>query len=156
VGVRLVPPAIRFMLDLECRNAQERTALEKLSKNPIKWLARRMYENYLLEPRAIAEVLATLDTSAATPVAETDIRAAIEAKLKQSERYCDKASPVNEHEQRSKVHGAEILQEIFSQFSETRVRYEKIRDGVRLTGWFVAHELQTLQEISDILRSIFD
>jgi hypothetical protein len=53
----LVPPALAFVFDREGRTEQELSDLEKRGSGRIKLLPRMMYENYLLDPEAIAQVL---------------------------------------------------------------------------------------------------
>jgi hypothetical protein len=56
--------------------------LYKLSGNLAVFLARRMYENYLLNPKAIAEVANGIAGFRPKPLTPDEVREAIEAKLK--------------------------------------------------------------------------
>lgn len=53
----LLPPAIGFIFDSEGKNEAEKNNLKKRSDKPVCFLSRKMYENYLLIPQAIAFVL---------------------------------------------------------------------------------------------------
>ncbi|NES22407.1 MAG: ATP-binding protein [Symploca sp. SIO3E6] len=53
----LLPPTIGFVFDREQRSEQEMKDLQKRCSNPVEFLPRRMYENYLLHPEAIAAVI---------------------------------------------------------------------------------------------------
>jgi predicted ATPase len=63
----LMPRALAFSLDREGRTNAKMEELEKISGSRVKFLPRRMFENYLLHVGAIAAHLATLPTFAATP-----------------------------------------------------------------------------------------
>src|SRR5262249_24204545 len=56
-GDSLMPRALAFSLDREERSDEAVAELVKLSGGTISVLPRRVFENYLLHPRAIAEVL---------------------------------------------------------------------------------------------------
>jgi hypothetical protein len=53
----LVPPAIAFVFDREGRSEQEIADLERRGTGPVKILPRKMYENYLIDPEAVAQVI---------------------------------------------------------------------------------------------------
>ena len=56
-GNNLYPPAVGFIFDKECLSDSDIEALERRKPHPLKFIKRRMYENYLLHPDAIAFVL---------------------------------------------------------------------------------------------------
>jgi AAA15 family ATPase/GTPase len=56
-GSSLFPPAAGFIFDRELRTDSEMQDLEKRRPGQVKFIPRRMYENYLLSPKAIAYVL---------------------------------------------------------------------------------------------------
>jgi hypothetical protein len=53
----LYPPAVGFVFDKECLSELYIEALRRGKPHPIKFIERRMYENYLLHPNAIGFVL---------------------------------------------------------------------------------------------------
>lgn len=64
-GRGLLPPAVGFIFDREGRSKREIQDLKRESKDDrgrpqVYFLARRMYENYLLNPQAIAEVVSEI------------------------------------------------------------------------------------------------
>jgi predicted ATPase len=66
-GNVLMPPARGFVFDREGRNDKVRADLDRDSGGKIFWLPRRMFENYLIEPNAIAHVLATVGETDVSP-----------------------------------------------------------------------------------------
>lgn len=59
-GRGLLPPAVGFIFDRENRRDEDRERLSRESDGAIHLIPRRMYENYLLDPDAIAAVCADL------------------------------------------------------------------------------------------------
>jgi putative AbiEii toxin of type IV toxin-antitoxin system len=53
----LIPSASGFILDRECRTPDQLEDIKRRSKGVVTFLERRMYENYLLNPAAIAHVV---------------------------------------------------------------------------------------------------
>jgi predicted ATPase len=66
-GASLLPPAVGFILDQECRSESAKKELFKLSGELAIFLPRRMYENYLLNPNAIVEVANTIEGFRSAP-----------------------------------------------------------------------------------------
>jgi len=56
-GNNLYPPAIGFVFDKECLSDSDIEDLKRRRLHPLKFIPRRMYENYLIHPEAIAFVL---------------------------------------------------------------------------------------------------
>jgi predicted ATPase len=70
----LLPTTIAITLDRESRRQSEMEDLTKESKGLIKFLPRRTYENYLLDPEAITAVLNELPTFRETAAEITAVR----------------------------------------------------------------------------------
>ncbi|MBI1881796.1 MAG: AAA family ATPase [Chloroflexi bacterium] len=60
-GRGLLPPAIGFIFDKEGRTEREREDLVRESQGTVVFTPRRMYENYLLNPQAIASVISRIE-----------------------------------------------------------------------------------------------
>ena len=69
----LLPPAIAFILDREGKSDAEMMEIDRKSKGQVRWLQRRMYENYLLHPLSITYVLNEDDTEREAKVTIADI-----------------------------------------------------------------------------------
>jgi hypothetical protein len=70
----LLPPAMAFIFDKEDRSEQERKEFEWETGVPLFFIPRRMFENYLLIPEAIAHVMASIEEFGDAPTAQ-DIEA---------------------------------------------------------------------------------
>lgn len=153
-GASLLPPAIGFILDQECKDDVAKDELRRLSEDRVRFVARRMYENYLLNPEAIAEVANSIDGFRAEPVTPGEVQTAIESKLNDPGYYCNRVHPSTAAEREARVDGGRVLKDIFSQLSETRVPYEKVRHGMMITEWLAEHAPNNLQDIAELLSDV--
>lgn len=150
----LIPPAIGFLLDGECRSPEEKLRLNRLGKNLVSFLPRRMFENYLLHPAAIASVANAIPGFSGTPVTEAAVRALIDEKRLIGDYFCDQMVPGAADEWIREIDAARVLKEIFAELSQTRVSYDKVKHSVALTEWIVNQDPQELDGIATLLTQI--
>jgi putative AbiEii toxin of type IV toxin-antitoxin system/AAA ATPase-like protein len=155
-GATLLPPAVAFVLDQECRDDRTKEDLRKLSGGLAQFLPRRMYENFLLNPDAITAIANTLEGFRPEAVTPDEVRAAIELELDDPANYCHRAKPDTAADRLAAVHGARVLEEIFVDLSVTRVKYEKITHGTLLTEWLIEHAPEDLRGVAALLTGILD
>ena len=153
-GASLLPPAIAFILDEECRDEVAKQEMFKLSGKLAVFLPRRMYENYLLNPRAIAETANAIDGFRPNPLTEEEVRAALDAKVADPSYFCPHAYMADGTDRTKKVNAARVLEELFERFSETRVTYQKVLHGVALTEWLVKNAPGDLNEVAEALSRV--
>jgi hypothetical protein len=147
----LLPPAVAFILDEECRDEAAKKELFKLSGELAIFLPRRMYENYLLSPMAIAEVANSIAGFRPAPLGPEEVRKAMEVKLGKPEYFCAPDKMKTPIERIRNVDAGTVLGELFSEFSETRVTYQKVSHGVALTEWLIKNAPGDLREIVQLL-----
>jgi predicted ATPase len=142
----LVPPTIAFIFDRECLSAGEQEELRKMGHGRVHFLPRRMYENYLLDPEAIAAVANMIEGFRTTPIAAEDVgnlfatkRNRQESGKRQLQYFCKGVTQVPEDWVRT-IHAAGLLKDVFSELSENRVAYEKTTHSIELTK-FTRHLL---------------
>jgi hypothetical protein len=70
----LLPPAIAFVFDEECLAEQQKDDLTRMDRARVHFLPRRMYENYLLNPAAVAAVMNGIEGFRDQPVLEDEVR----------------------------------------------------------------------------------
>ena len=143
----LFPPAIGFVFDKEERTEQQMEDLRKRSSNPVEFLPRRMYENYLLDSDAIASVVNELDEGKENVITFSDV----EIILEEYKKVGFKKGALDD----SLIDGANTLKHIFSNLTECRVEFSKTRDSVKLTEWLIVNKPESLKDISDILAKLF-
>jgi ABC-type cobalamin/Fe3+-siderophores transport system ATPase subunit len=148
----LLPPAIGFIFDREGRRETELEDLRRRGR--VFFISRRMYENYLLNPAAIAATASGIAGFRDPPLTESDVRAWLDRNRWEA-RYFVTLPPepartlavwLNE------VNGAKLLADLFSQLSENRVTYDKVQHGVALTDWILEHSPDDLREVGDLVE----
>jgi predicted ATPase len=151
----LIPPAIAFILDPECSSQQKLNDIKKLSKNLAVFLPRRMYENYLLNPGAIAAVASQVEGFREHGVTAEEVGAAIDAKRGERRYYCtDDPNEKSDELWVRRIDGAGVLRDIFGELSENRVRYDKIKHSTDLTRWIIQNSPSDLREVADLLKGV--
>ncbi|MBN2502311.1 MAG: AAA family ATPase [Anaerolineales bacterium] len=157
-GKGLLPPAIGFIFDREGRNQQERDDLERQSSGLVLFTKRRMYENYLLNPDAIAQLMTELEDFSEDPITKDDVENWIEINMWDDKYFEQKFSD----EQRNKdawgreVHGAKLLQDMFKDLSGHRYTYNKIEHGKLLTSFIIKIAPEEFDDIVQMLGSVLD
>lgn len=122
--------------------------LAKDSNGLIQFTPRRMYENYLLNPKAIATLLNESDITKSANVSELQV----DEWLKQnclSKKYINESDQEDWHK---KVDAAKLLNDLFNTMTETRVCYDKIKHGVKLTDWIIQNSPTDFDELGTFLR----
>lgn len=150
----LVPPAIGFLFDRECRTEAQLEDLVRKGRELVRFLPRRTYENYLLIPEAIAEVLSASDENRRAPITPEQVEGQLKKMLSDSGYYCKGARAGENWE--VEINGAEVLKHIFNTLSETRVAYKKPQHSVALTDWIIEHRPKVFDEIVQILAGFLD
>ena len=152
-GSSLLPPAIGFILDRECRTQQKQNELQNKSDGLVRFISRRMYENYLLNPLAIATVVNAIEHFRENSVTEQEVRQLIKV-MQQDQRYfCRGEIPRDAQRRLEEIDAAAVLNDIFSGLSETRVVFNKVEHSVALTEWILEHCPEDLREIVDLLEN---
>ena len=140
----LTPPKIFTVLDREDTSDQEIQDLEKLGIN---FIPRRLFENYLLDAEAITEILNSeiIEETEKTTVEQVENILATSQK-----EFSDETVWLQ------KVHGAKLLEKIFSEISKATVEYRKTTHSVELTKWLLENKPEQLKELQDFLISIIE
>jgi hypothetical protein len=148
-GRGLVPPAVGFIFDREGRSDGEREDLERYGN--VFFLPRRMYENYLLNPTGVAAVASNITGFRDPSLTEAEVRAWLDQN-RWNARYFD---PLPEERTDivwlREVRGGRLLADLFSQLSEQRVQYDKVRHGAGLTDWLLEHAPDDLREVAQLI-----
>lgn len=136
----LVPPMIAILLDSETRKEAERTQLEQDSKGALRFLDRPMLENYILFPDGIVAVLNGLGENVTIEHVQN---ALVNAGFSGD-------SDVDT------IHGANILNTVFSELSETRHEFNKTRDVPEIISWLIANNPESLRPLGNFLRKVME
>lgn len=135
----LVPPMVCVLLDAEGRPATKLRELERAANGKLRFLPRRMLENYVLHAGAIARALNELGES----VDLESISAALILELT--------ANPDWE-----KVDGAAVLRRLFEKFSGPGQEFRKTRDVPTIIETLLDVDPGFLNPLRDFLRTLFN
>jgi ABC-type cobalamin/Fe3+-siderophores transport system ATPase subunit len=154
-GGALLPPVVGFLFDIDGRSSRERADLTRQSEGGVRFLPRRMFENYFLVPEALAAVMNGIGGFREVQVRADEVVEWLDAHRWERE-YFEREIP--EGEQTDEVwaregHGANLLAALFADLSERRVEYRKVRDGVEATKWICATNRATLPRSQHSLRN---
>jgi AAA domain, putative AbiEii toxin, Type IV TA system len=148
----LLRPAIAFIIDSECRTPGEKVELQHRSRGLLKFLPRRVYENYLLNPKAISAVVGGIEGFRAVRVTEAEVEALIQ-EMEQALYACPSTADLAADGWRTSVDAAKILEKVFNQLSECRVAFSKVDLAVLLTEWLLENAPKDLKDVSDLIAS---
>ena len=155
-GNAYLPPAVGFVFDRESRTEAQIREIETRSRSSVRFLPRRMYENYLLIPTALAELMNTLPNFSQTPIAVEQVTAWMTSNGG-SAKYLStpqQSIAVTDLEWLRTVDGANLLLDLFQDLSETRYAYDKTVHSVQLTEWLLKNNPGVFQELKTFLVEI--
>jgi predicted ATPase len=133
----LVPPMVCILLDGESRSRENRAKIEKSTQGKLRFLDRRMLENYLLHEGALA---ATLSTQGVTTNSVT-VKDLLSAKV--------------DLDNIDELDGAAIFKTVFSELSKTTLEFRKTRDVPILVEWILENDPDHLRPLAACLRKSF-
>ena len=152
----LIPPAVAFVFDREQRTEVERADLASRTSGKVKFLPRRMYENYLLIPEAIQAVLSLLPSFRDACPSVEEVKEWLMTnggKRAYIDQPTDRAD-ITSRAWLEQVNGAKLLHDLFTGLSGNREEYRKIMHSVQLTEWLIQNKPDSLVEIKEFLESI--
>ena len=153
-GKSLFPPAVGFVLDREGRSEREIEDFKRRSQKLIRFLPRRMYENYLLHPEAIAALINKEDKSREKSLANREVQEWLDKK--QQEWLClpdgVRKKVRSDSDWLCEVDGANLLKSLFRECSEARVEFSKTKYSFELTEWLVENKPDYLYELGEFLK----
>jgi hypothetical protein len=149
----IFPDNIGYIFDRELRTPKQLEDLQRPKPNHIHFIARRLYENYLLNPDAIAAVANTIEGFSQSPVTKKQVTEWLD-KHKREAKYYKPLKFSNEADWMINVDGANLLADLFSDLSETRVEFDKSQHSLALTEWLLENAIEDLSEISNLLTAI--
>jgi hypothetical protein len=148
-GNALIPPALAFSFDREGRSPTEMEDLVRMSGGLVKFLPRRMYENYVLHAEAVADVL---KATAEQTISKDTVRQWMLAQ-KESGKYSS-GKPKNDEEWFANVDASNLLHDLFSELTEAKVEFRKTEHSLALTKWILENDPEYLAELYSFLQSL--
>ena len=124
----------------------------------VHFLPRRMYENYLLNPAAVAAVMNDVPGFRDVPITENEVSQLFDQKRGQllDERghdlkYFCRGTVQVPGDWELHIDAATLLRDVFRELSETHVSFEKTTHSVAITRWLMEHKPDALHEIAAFL-----
>ena len=155
-GTSLLPPAIGFYFDAECRTVAAREDIRRRSRNRVDFLPRRMFENFLLDPEAIVAVVNRIDNFRPVSVDPGEVWAIIETRSTDRKYLCAPEQGQEAGHWLATIDGARVLKDIFATLSETRVEFRKAEHSVALAEWIVENRPEQFREIANKLVQLLE
>ena len=155
-GDAYLPPAVGFVFDRESRTEAQMEDIKTRSQSSVRFLPRRMYENYLLVPTALTTLMNSLLDFSQTPITAEQVNAWLTSKGG-GEKYLSppkQSIAVTDAEWLMTVDGAALLYDLFEDLSQTRYVYIKTVHSVLLTEWLLKNDARTLEELKTFLIEI--
>ena len=149
-GKGLLPPAMGFCFDQEGRSAEEQKEMSEMSSGLVKFIPSRMYENFLLNPEAIAAVLSESDKNREKPLAVSDVSDWLNQN-RLATRYIQAGDSA---QWLQRVDSAKLLKDLFNALSDTRVAYDKVKHGVSLTTWIIRNARKDFDDLVNFLKEM--
>ncbi|MEA5616547.1 AAA family ATPase [Cronbergia sp. UHCC 0137] len=163
VGAGLFPPAIAFIFDRENKDDDKIKKLKDKNEH-FHFLQRRMYENYILNPEAIAEII-NEEGGLEIPITINQIKEYLNLEnIKSIEqknidnREKEKLFPginmktISDDNWLLKVHGANLLEKLFQNFCGTGLEFKKTTHSYKITEWIIKHQPEFLSELAKELK----
>ena len=158
-GNRILPPAIAFIFDNENKSSDLIEDIKRRSDNKAHFLKRKMYENYIIHPEAIAAVIngKILSEDPITPISAENIDEWID-KNKSNEEIikCSNSEVATQDAWLCKVDGANLLSTMYKELTDHKIIYDKTDDSVEITKWLLENNIIVLNSLIEELKSILN
>ncbi len=152
----LIPPAVGFVFDSEDLSECDKEDLRRESNQLVHFLPRRMFENYLLDPEAIATVMKQLNPTSNAPITASQIQDYIELNGGKKE-YLDpprQTIKITEPEWLKNVNAAKLLMDLFAVHTPDAESYRKTKHSVAITDWLLENRPVAFGELTSFLIKI--
>jgi hypothetical protein len=142
-------------LDREDKSQTNIDDLIRRSHGLIKFIERRLLENYLLRPGAIAFTLNLLPSFAEKQVDDSSVEAWVGQKAKRKE-YAGKSGILKKSDPNwiKEINAPKLLSDLFGELSEHQETFDKMRDCLLLTDWILENEPDELKELAGYLKDL--
>jgi len=141
-GTALLPPAVGYIFDREGKSDSKCEDIRRKGHGRVHFTDARMFENYLLVPSAIATVMNEIAGFRASPVSADEVATCL----------AEEVGTGPKQDWIADVHGAQVLDDLFTRLSEGRVTYNKTTHGLALTRAILAQSPGELRTIADLIE----
>ena len=160
-GNNLSPPVLGFVFDQENRDDQKMRDLQKRSSEPVYFLKRCMYENYLLHPDAIAAVINQCNLEQDYVLTSETVQKELEINKNILKEKKDAFPKNTTPEQRlnpqyveENINAAKLLEMLFAKLPSTPIEFKKTTHSIMLTEWLLENDSDHLVDLVKFLQGI--
>jgi hypothetical protein len=149
----LLPTAVAFSFDRDGRSDRDIEDMVRRSRGRVHFLPRRMFEDYLLHPTALAYVLNTMEAFANNPVSPERIDTWLteRASLKEYDGPGAGSVELSQPDQLRRLDGAKLLKDLVTELSDAKHQYNEIAQGIDLTSWLLLNDPGRFDELLEYL-----
>jgi AAA domain, putative AbiEii toxin, Type IV TA system len=152
---QVFPVAMGFLFDRELRPENKMADIKRGNHPRVEFTKRRMFENYLLSPRAIAAILRITDCEPPINVSPEAVQAEIDVLRAQAEMYEPSKNVPAGVEWENEIDAGRLLAKLFAKFTDTKVHYRKPVHGLQLTEWICINEPDRFGDLITTLKTFF-
>ncbi|MEG9432541.1 ATP-dependent nuclease [Terriglobus sp. ADX1] len=151
----ILPQTMTFLLDSELRTPAQQKEIETMSGGRAFFLPRRNIECYLLHAEAVTAVCNAIEgfSCDGNMLDVTRVEESMITLAKQGKYWPSSKTPNSPNLDSPLIDGARLLSDLFSELSETRVRYRKTVHSVALYDWLSKHKGASVDEIDAFLNA---
>jgi ABC-type Mn2+/Zn2+ transport system ATPase subunit len=154
----LLPPAIAIVLDDEGRTPQAKAELRRrLAGTTVEFLPVRMVENVFLDADIVHTFLAREAEEWGPPTIDfssDSVTAFWDQMLKPARYKVEFQRPSDVERWTRTVHGAQVLEDTVSHFTDNRFAYDKVKHGPRLARIAEERRSEVLAPVANLLASL--
>jgi AAA15 family ATPase/GTPase len=154
-GISLIPEESIFIFDKENKTDKQ---IEDLKRIGFKFLELPMYENYILNPNAISAIINEEATWLESPITIDEIKEYLKLdnikNIEEKEKLFPgvKLEEVSDDNWLSKVHGANLLKNLFQNFCGTLLEFKKTTHSPSITEWIIKNQPEFLSKLAKELK----
>ena len=154
-GISLIPEESIFIFDKEKKTDKQ---IEDLKRIGFKFLELPMYENYILNPNAISAIINEEATWLESPITIDEIKEYLKLdnikNIEEKEKLFPgvKLEEVSDDNWLSKVHGANLLKNLFQNFCGTLLEFKKTTHSPSITEWIIKNQPEFLSKLAEELK----
>lgn len=149
----LIPPAVAFVFDREGKSEKEITDWKR-GREKIHFTEVRLYENYILDEDAIASILNTYSTEYEWGETYTieEIKKWLDSNKTDNKYWDNKAvNNADAANWKDQIHAAKLLEDLFREFTDHKVSYQKTVDSVKLTEYLLENKPEAFDSLKQLL-----
>ncbi len=164
-GYRIIPPAICFIFDSENKTITQKEDLARRAKKPVHFLNRVMFENYILDAEAIAEIIRMrLDEYDidGIEISTEIVDKWIEENFNNRRYYENEMINKDQIEELQldgivwvgKIDAAKFLKELYESILREKYRYDKMCDSVDIAKWLIERNKPMIIELKNEIEAM--